>query len=345
MNSKSLVSVIIPVFNCEKYIAESIESILNQTYTNLEIIIVNDASTDNTKLIIDLYKERDSRIKYYENQKNSGVSFSTNFGISQSNGVFIAKQDADDISLNTRIENQVSFFIDNPQIDLLTGRAIFFNSQLGKEWIDGESLVHAQIYFKLFLCCPIMNPTLMIKKSFIIKNNLFYDTAFNGPEDYDLFTKAVMIGKLHSLSDILIKYRIHDSISRLNHISKINEYKLGTLKIRSNFFNLNRININKQLLNHYEDLFYGDVVISKKSLKKTFLFYIKFKDAIFSKQLIKPEETYINDTINLSFYNSIYQFSKIGFISFIFYYKYAKILGRFDYKKEFKFLIKSILKK
>lgn len=343
MKNSQLVSVVLPVYNCETFLEDSIKSILNQTYTNLELIIINDASTDNTKNIIKEFLNIDSRIRYFENNINSGVSFSTNLGILKSNGIYIAKQDADDISLNTRIESQVRFFSQNPDIDLLTGKAIFFNNGNAKEWISGESLNQTQIKFKLFLCCPIMNPTLMIKKSFITKNHLLYDLAFNGPEDYDFFTKAILLGKIYSFSDILIKYRIHDSDTRLNHRSKVQRYKLDTLKIRENYFKANSIFISDMLLYHYESLFYGDITISIFSLKKTILFYKKFKAAFQKNHLSNIDAKYVNNEISKSLYNSLFQYSRVGVIAYLYYLKYAKQFGRFDFKKEFKFFIKCLL--
>lgn len=344
-NIIDLVSVILPVYNCEKYIAESISSILNQTYLNLELIIINDGSTDSTKNIIETFVENDPRIKYFENEKNVGVSWSTNFGISKSKGFYLAKQDADDISLHSRIENQVNYFKQNPEIDLLTGRAIYFDRLNNHEWISGETLQHDEIKFKLLLGCPIMNPTLMLKKSFIEKNQLYYNLSYNGPEDYDFFTRAIFVGKFFALPNILIKYRIHDSVYRLNHELKKQSYKFGTLQIRTNYFNDNSIKINYRLLAHYENLFYGDANISLISLKKTFLFYLKFKKAIAIQEVNSFQEAFINDQINKSFYNSIYQFSKIGFLAFSFYNKYATLLGRFDTKKEIKFFIKCMVAK
>lgn len=92
----SLVSVLMCVYNSQQYLSEAIESILKQSYNNFEFIIVNDASTDDSKLIIKSYQ--DKRIKYFENKSNFGLTFSLNFGLKQCKGEFIARMDADDIS-------------------------------------------------------------------------------------------------------------------------------------------------------------------------------------------------------------------------------------------------------
>ncbi|WP_244834814.1 glycosyltransferase family 2 protein [Clostridium sp. BJN0001] len=110
MNFK--VSVIMPVFNAEKYLEESIKSVLNQTYKNFEFIIINDGSTDSSLSIINKFKSMDNRIRVID-QKNNGIVYSLNKGISTAKGKYIARMDADDISLPNRIKNQVKYMETN----------------------------------------------------------------------------------------------------------------------------------------------------------------------------------------------------------------------------------------
>jgi len=106
---KNLVSIIIPAYNAEKYIKGTLDSVLAQTYTNFEAIVVNDCSKDNTEKIIDEYVAKDSRIKKYNNPKNSGVSYTRNFAISVANGEWIAFVDSDDMWEPTKLEKQINF--------------------------------------------------------------------------------------------------------------------------------------------------------------------------------------------------------------------------------------------
>jgi glycosyltransferase involved in cell wall biosynthesis len=107
-----LVSIVIPVYNGEKYLADSLDSVLCQTYQNWELIIINDGSTDSTEQLILNYQ--DKRIKYLRNDDNKGIIFSLNRGLRESKGVYIARLDADDIALPFRIEKQVEFLSENP---------------------------------------------------------------------------------------------------------------------------------------------------------------------------------------------------------------------------------------
>ena len=121
-----LVSVILPVFNQEKEVGDSIESILNQTYPHIELIIIDDASKDKTLEVCRKYEEKDSRVIVLKNAQNQGLSFCVNKGVASAKGGYIARMDSDDISLEQRIEKQVNVFKVNPAIDVVgTGINIY----------------------------------------------------------------------------------------------------------------------------------------------------------------------------------------------------------------------------
>ena len=120
MKKKSpLISVLMPVYNSEKYVAEAIESILCQTYKDFEFIIINDASTDSSLKIIAKYAKQDKRIKLINNKKNVKISASLNKGLSIAKGKYIARMDSDDISLPSRFELQTKFLADNPAVGIV----------------------------------------------------------------------------------------------------------------------------------------------------------------------------------------------------------------------------------
>ena len=114
MNPK--VTVLMPVYNCEKYLRESIESILNQTFKDFEFLIINDGSSDKSAEIVESYN--DNRINFVQNEKNIGLAASLNRGLDIAKGEYIARMDADDISLPERLEKQVRFMETNPQIGI-----------------------------------------------------------------------------------------------------------------------------------------------------------------------------------------------------------------------------------
>lgn len=110
------ISVVMPVYNASQYLAEAIESIVSQTFTDWELIIIDDGSTDDSKLIIKRYAQSDKRIRYYKNEQNMGVIRTLNKGINLSTGKYIARMDADDISLPTRFDTQYRFLENNADV-------------------------------------------------------------------------------------------------------------------------------------------------------------------------------------------------------------------------------------
>jgi len=154
------VSVIMPTYNSEEYLAKSIDSILYQTYKDLELIICDDASTDSTLNIIKKYVIKDSRIKYVQNEQNMGAAYSRNRCIEIANGDFICLQDSDDISVKDRIEKQVEFLEENKEFDFVgswiqcfDGEKIWRSHELNyspqkSDFLKGMPFAHASVLFK-----------------------------------------------------------------------------------------------------------------------------------------------------------------------------------------------------
>lgn len=148
MNNTPLVSVNMPCYNCSKYIKQSIDSILNQTYTNFELIIIDDGSTDNSVEVIKEFS--DKRIKLFENITNQGIVYSRNRAVENSKGKYIAILDSDDIAYPTRIEKQLNFMESNPDFamtgtwfDIIDENGIF-NGEIVKLPID-SNLIKTQL--------------------------------------------------------------------------------------------------------------------------------------------------------------------------------------------------------
>lgn len=206
-----LVSVIMPAYNAEQYIGEAIESILRQSYENIELIVIDDGSNDNTEEITKSFK--DKRLYVYFNEKNKGISYTTNRGIEKSNGKYIALMDDDDIAEEKRIEIQVDYLETNPQIDILGGRTTFINEH-GKVLFLGEIPRYNPKYIRavlLFNCMDFMNSTAMIRKDFIIKNNLSYEEECFGMQDFKFYIESSKVGNISTVSDFLLKHRIHSN--------------------------------------------------------------------------------------------------------------------------------------
>lgn len=203
MNNSILITVILPTYNCEKYVKDAVNSILNQTYSNLEVIIIDDCSTDSTLQIIKSYQ--DSRIQLIEKEKNTGYTDSLNYGISIAKGKYIARMDGDDISLPRRFQKQIDFLESNPEV-VICGTAIKI---IGKDTIERHPSNHEDLQIKLCFSSIFHHPTVMMRAAVLKQNH--YDKDFEPAEDYELWTRLAFVGKTANLEDVLLHYRIHSS--------------------------------------------------------------------------------------------------------------------------------------
>ena len=195
------ISVLMPVYNGEKYVKETIDSVLNQTYTDFEFIIVNDGSTDKTREIIEGYT--DQRIKLYNLDKNRGVGFASNFAVNKAQGKYIARVDSDDIYHPDRLLLQKKFLDDNPDIALVKTFVEYFGDEDVKETEryntiktiserDKNNCVTPEdISRELFWCCCIPHTTIMVRTEVMKK---FGYEDLRCCEDYNLFYKMNIEG-------------------------------------------------------------------------------------------------------------------------------------------------------
>lgn len=220
INSTSLVSVIMSVYNGETYLAKSIESILSQSYSNLEFIIVNDGSIDNSIQIINDYKKKDNRIKVI-NQENIGLAISLNKAIKYSNGKYIARFDADDISLPNRLEKQIQYLETHNDYIMVSSSAYFIDKN---DKIYGRTcpLLSERLLLKqLKYINPIIHPSVVIRKDALEKVGLYDENIKQICEDYYLWNKLSKTGKIKVLFTPLIKFRMHNNnMSNSNHLLK-----------------------------------------------------------------------------------------------------------------------------
>lgn len=221
MNPK--VSIITTVYNCEKYISKSIESILNQTYENFEFIILNDGSNDGTGDIISKYSSEDSRIKLISSESNIGRVSSLNKSIETSKGKYIALQDADDISKPDRIEKQLNFLEDNPEY-VLVGSDVSVIDKSGKTISRPVRPVHNnELQFSLLFRCTFANPSIMFRKRILSENGIDYEKEYEHAEDYRIISKISKHGKIHNLNEVLINYRKHPRNNSLVNANLLNQ--------------------------------------------------------------------------------------------------------------------------
>jgi len=203
------ISVIIPLYNSERYLQQAIDSIITQTYTDWELIAVCEPdSSDNTNEIIREYSERYDRIKPIFNTDNIGISASLNVGIRASKGEYIARMDGDDICHTRRFEKQAEFLEAHPDVSIL-GSNIQIIDTKGKAGghISKYALHHEQIKSDLLFYCELMHPAVMMRKADIEKHHLCYDDNYRASEDFELWNRASRVVKLANLPEILLYYR------------------------------------------------------------------------------------------------------------------------------------------
>ncbi|MCD1161128.1 glycosyltransferase family 2 protein [Peribacillus frigoritolerans] len=217
-----LVSVVMSIFNENiEMVKKSIISIQNQTYTNLEIIVIDDGCTNECKQFLNYTAKADKRIKIITHKNNVGLTQSLNEGLEIARGSFIARMDADDISLPKRIERQVSFFKKNSDAQIVGTGVISFGKET-KFFSPAFGFDHYEVNVQLLFTSSLCHPSVMIRRNFLKKNNLIYDENIKKTQDYELWERSSCYGKLAVMSDVLLLYRVHDSqISQKNSDEQI----------------------------------------------------------------------------------------------------------------------------
>ncbi|MFE3869511.1 glycosyltransferase family 2 protein [Flavobacterium sp. LS2P90] len=203
------ITVLLPVYNCELYVQTAVESILNQTYTDFEFLIIDDASTDATVALIK--KLEDSRIQLIEKPINSGYTNSLNYGLQMAKGKYIARMDGDDISFPERFAKQIAYLETHPEVVVCgTTYKIIGNN---KPITLPEN--HEAIKLGLLWGNCISHPSVMIRKKILDEYSIKYDTSKEPAEDYDMWVRLLAVGKLHNLQEVLLEYRLYgNQVSR-----------------------------------------------------------------------------------------------------------------------------------
>lgn len=199
------VSIVMPVCNGGETVQAAIESIQHQTFHDWEFIIVDDGSTDNTADILKRKSEEDSRIKIIRNKINMGLSASLNRGCKRAKGQLIARMDADDISLPTRLEKQFNFLKEHDEVSVL-GTAILAKDDTGK--IVGtvsRPSHHKELQQQILYKLPFFHPTVMMRRTFLEQYG-WYDENLLWGEDYELWSRSIDTALYANLSEPLLHY-------------------------------------------------------------------------------------------------------------------------------------------
>jgi glycosyltransferase involved in cell wall biosynthesis len=226
------------VYNGERFLREAIESILNQTNSDLELIVIDDGSVDETGNIVNSFKDR--RIKLIRNETNQGQSFSRNLAIKESSGSFIAIMDSDDIAHYNRIDKQINYLIEHPKISFCCSWADIIDEE---NQVTGQKRLNFDVdilKLKLLFECPIIHPTVMWRKSDFIENKLWYDEYFEYAQDYDLWSRAIEKLCFGIIEQPLLKFRFHHNKS-ISHSKKNIQIKYARIISQRNLQKIGKV--------------------------------------------------------------------------------------------------------
>ena len=249
------ISVIIPVYNAEEFLDETINSVLNQTFKNFEFIIVNDTSKDDSSEIIKKYTKKDKRIIVLNNPKNLGCVNTRNRGLRLAKGRYIAVLDADDVCLPNRFETQFNYLENHPEIFMVGGSAIIIDEKGNKLGVFSKYDNFRKIAERLEKTNCMLHPSIMHRNT----QEFFYREKFSISDDYDFILNVLSAGKkITNLSELLIKYRVNQNSATF--IKKNPDYFFHKAKE----FYIQRMKTGKD---DYENLKIPEVKISVDSAK------------------------------------------------------------------------------
>ncbi|RXJ02255.1 glycosyltransferase [Anaerobacillus alkaliphilus] len=221
------ITVLMSVYNEEKYLRESIESILNQTYSDFEFLIFDDASNDGSKAILKEYQKKDSRINLVLNETNRGLSYNLAEGVLISKGNWIARMDADDIAFKNRLELQLDYIKNNPEIDVLGSYVLDINEKGNEIELRKLPTSHKEIK-SLIWTCPFIHPSVMFRRDAIIKAGS-YNRNLRRRQDYDLWFRCCAAHlKFANMDTPIIYYRCTNEYFRKNDFKvQVNQAIMG----------------------------------------------------------------------------------------------------------------------
>ena len=208
------VTILMSVYNGEAFLRKAIDSILNQTYTDFEFVIDDDCSTDRTSDIILSYS--DSRIVYRRNNTNQGLTRNLADGVNRSSACYIARMDADDISFPKRLEKQVQYMDEHPDVTILGSSVSFFKEKIEDGSIAYQPADDETMKATLFISFTLLHPSIILRRLDLVRHQINYNIEYRYSQDHELYLNCILKGlKFANLSEPLLYMRSHiDSISR-----------------------------------------------------------------------------------------------------------------------------------
>ena len=204
-NIAKIVSVVMPVYNAERFLRYSIDSVLSQTYVDFELILVNDCSKDNSLMIMREYEQKDSRVKVFSNEQNRGVSYTRNFGVENASGEYIAFLDSDDMWTSDKLQKQFELIDKYPDTDICFSGSAFVDTEGNKSdyvFSVPEKVIYKELLKQNVISCS----SVLIKKEWLIKYPMQYD---NMHEDFAVWLQVLRDnGVARAVNEPLLIYRV-----------------------------------------------------------------------------------------------------------------------------------------
>ena len=259
------VSILMPIYNTAPYLKEAVDSMLSQTFTDFELIALNDCSPDNAEEVLDGYS--DSRIVRYRGEKNVGLSNILNVGMEMARGNYIARMDSDDISLPNRLQVQVDYLVQHPEIDLVSVGMQLFGVK-NEVWIRDPNPENVKINALFF--SPILHASSIWRKESFEKHGLRFRQEMVPAEDYDMWTRALVQGlKLVNLPEVLYQYRIYTSQAT----GQTDKIKTKTAEVRENYLRAALPSLSERHIHAFPEILWP-------------VFFANLKSGFFDKKLL-----------------------------------------------------------
>lgn len=332
-----LLSVIMPVYNGQKYLKDAINSVLNQTFEDYELLIIDDGSTDSSVKIIQSIK--DSRIKLLKNNENQGVAFTRNVGLSEAKGEYLAWMDCDDLIEPNRFQIQIDYLRENLEIGICGTALNRFGEgkpRVSREYSDPEMIKSALLFY------PAIRPaTAMYRMNMVREAKLSYDTRLAVAEDYDFYFEASFHFPIKNLDDVLYHYRSSES-SIMKVYSEQQQLMFGFHKIiyAKAFKKLGIPDLEKNFRLHYSCS--SSQLISSYSELTEILDWLLYLKEINSNIKLYQVESF-NKVLASIFYFVCKKSSQIGPQIFFFYWKNKKMFPTNEAFSEGKLLIRCFI--
>ncbi len=299
MSTTPKISVIMSVYNGEDYLAETLDSICNQSFKEWELVAINDCSTDSTLDILNKYAATDERIKVYTNEVNLRLPASLNKALSLAQGKYVARMDADDICLSDRFEKQYKFMEENPDVALSSCRFMTLKNGVVSSGGCGGRCDFESIKASLLLTNPILHPG-VIAKADVIKE-LQYNTTVTCTEDLELWTRFAKSGyKIQIQPEYLVIYRLHDK--QITQTSLDRQHK-EVVKIEQDYYSYFLESMNEQ----QADFYINGLYFREKTDVNKFCEFYKWL-----KVINKKKKCFENDALDYAAFEILAEYKRCG---------------------------------